>query len=85
MKTIEKIFTAIVAPSESNGQMLYYGLLLYILANFFVKDFIAIILVAVVISIMLGYRGFVKTKTVGLMDFVFGIGPSILIFFEIIF
>jgi len=85
MKTIEKIFLSIVTPTESNGQMLYYGLLLYILANLFVKDLIAIILVAVVISIMLGYRGFVAKKTVGLMDFIFGIVPSLLVYFEIIF
>ena len=85
MDTIKKIFLSIITPTESNGQMLYYGLILYILANIFVEDLIAIILVACIIGVIIGYKGWVKKSSIGLMDFIFGIAPSLLIYFELIF
>ncbi len=85
MKTLEKFFLSIFTPSESNGQMLYYGLILFFLANIFVKDHISIIVSTVVVGIILGSRAFVQKLEVGLMDFVFGIAPAVLIYLEIIF
>lgn len=85
MDTIKKIFISIFTPTESNGQMLYYGLILYILANIFVKDLVAIILVTCIVAIIIGYKGWIKKSSIGLMDFVFGIAPSLLIYLELIF
>lgn len=70
-------FKNIFAPEEYNGVMFYYGALIYLMANVFVKDFVAIFTVAVVVGIILAYRRFMLGRKVTWLNFVFGMATTL--------
>ena len=83
LNNLKAFFINIFAPEEGNAVMFYYGALIYLLANFFVKDLVAIIVVAVVVGLFIAYRYFILNKKVTWLNFIFGMAATIFTFLQI--
>lgn len=83
LENLKAFFINIFTPKEDNAVMFYYGTLIYLIANIFVKDITAVIVVAVVVGVMLAQKKYIQKRKVTWLNFVFGMAATVFTIIQI--